>query len=552
PTSGDPRITLAAGPTAPPGRPGSGGTVTVASPVGPDTLHPWLTESLAAFDILAGMMDGLLRYDATQELRPALAEGFELDDDGLTYTFRLRRGVRYHNGERFRPDDVVAAWETKLDPGFASPTTLGWDRIADVSSPEPDRLVVTTTEPYAPFLSYVGTTFLCPASSVADGLDAFREEFGRAPVGTGPFRLAAWEPGRRASLERFDRAWGDRPRLDRVEYRIVPDLAERLADLRRREIHLLAGAGALTAAEVDAVLGIPGTAVLEQPTQSWQHLDLKQIGFLRETPVRQALDFATPKARIVDELLGGRALPAAADQPPGTWAHDPSLRPRPYDPARAAELLDEAGLRVRADGIRGRTGEPFAIELWAVAGDPLAREIVELIAASWNALGVATTPRFDDPAALWGPMGYQFSDRMTACLYAWTNANDPDDFFYWHSSQIPTSPTAPGGNLPAFFHPYPFQAAIDALTARAAVEIDQDRRRELYRQIQALLLREVPVIFLYWERAFPVAAANLGGFWPNPFTQLLWNAREWYLTDPEAGTPTSATPVAPPGTPAPS
>lgn len=549
PTASEPGILLATEPTAPPGRRHSGGSLTVATPVGPDTLHPWLTETVAGFDLLAGIMDGLLRFDPTQTLRPALAEAFELSDDGLTYTFRLRPGVRFHNGDRFHPNDFVAAWEAALDPTFAGPPTLGWDRIADVSVPDADRLVVTTTEPYAPFLASVGTTFLCPASALAGGADAFRDRFGRAPIGTGPFRLSAWEPGGTAELTRWERYWGDRPSLDRIDVRVVPDLADRLAGLRRGEIHVLGGAGALTAVEVDAALGLPGAAVLEHPTQSWHHLDLKQIGFLRETAVRQALDFATPKARIVDELLGGRALPAAADQAPGTWAHHPELLPRPYDPARAAEVLDAAGLRRRGDGVRGRDGEPLAIDLWGVAGDPLAAEIVELTAASWNALGVATTPRFDAPETLWGPMGYQFSDRMTACLYAWTNANDPDDQFYWHSSQIPTSPTAAGGNLPAFFHPYAFQTAIDALTARAASEIDRGRRRELYRQIQTLLLREVPVIFLYWERAFPVASSKLGGYWPNPFTQLLWNAQSWYLTDPEPDLGAAPAPEAEDGTP---
>ncbi len=530
-------IVPAVAPTRPPGRPREGGALTIASPAEPDTLHPWLTESAAGFDVLDGVMDGLLRYDGEQRLRSALAEEFEVSDDGSTYTFRLRRGATYHNGDPVAPADVDAAWETRLAPTFAGPTALGWDRIADVTAPDPTTVVVTTTEPYAPFLSYVGATFLCPASAVAAGPRAFREAFGRAPIGTGPFRVAAWEPGDRIELERFDDYWGDRPGLDRIAFRLVPDLADRLAELRRGRVQLLGGAGALAADQVDPALGLPGAVVLEHGTRSWQHLDLKQLGFLRETGVRQALDFATPKRRIVDDLLRGRALPAVADQAPGTWAHHPDLEPRPDDPARAAELLDAAGLRVRGDGVRARDGEPFAIELWGVAGDPLAREIVELIAAGWNAIGVATTPRFAEPATLWGPMGYQFSDKMTACLYSWTNANDPDDLFYWHSSQIPTSPTGSGGNLPAFFAPYRFQAAIDALTAGAAAEMDRERRRELYLQTQELLHREVPVIFLYWERAFPVAAANLGGFWPNPFTQLLWNAQQWYLTDPSEATP---------------
>ncbi|CAA9549694.1 MAG: hypothetical protein AVDCRST_MAG19-700 [uncultured Thermomicrobiales bacterium] len=540
----------ASGPTYPPGRPVDGGTVVIGMPREPDTLHPWLTQSLAGFDVLEGVMDGLLRYDAEQRLQPALAEDYAISDDGLTYTFRLRRDARFHNGDLFTADDFVAAWETKLDRAFGPTPTLGWDKIADVASPDDRTLVVTTEEPFAPFLSSVGVTFLCPASALTDGLDAFAETFGRTPVGTGPFRVAGWDTGSRIGLVRFDDYWGDGSRLDRVVFSVLPELDDRLEALAAGEVQLLGGAGALTADEVERALPIPGITILEHPTQSWQHLDLKQIGFLRETPVRQALDHATPKRRIVDELLRGRAVPAFADQAPGTWAHHPTLEPRPDDPDAAAALLDAAGLLVGGDGVRRRDGEPFAMELWGVDDDPLGRRIVELIAAEWNAIGVATTPRFGDAATLWGPMGYQFSDRMTACLYTWTNANDPDNTFYWNSSQIPSSPTAAGGNLPAFFHPYRFQAAIDALTSRAAAESDQETRRELYRQTQELLRREVPVIFLYWEQAFPAAAENLGGFWPSAFNQLLWNAHSWYLTEPDAGTP-AATPVPPrpPATP---
>jgi peptide/nickel transport system substrate-binding protein len=120
---------------------------------------------------------------------------------------------------------------------------------------------------------------------------------------------------------------------------------------------------------------------------------------------------------------------------------------------------------------------------------------------------------------------------MTACLYSWSNGNDPDNMFYWHSSQIPDSPTGSGGNLPAYFHEYNFQAEIDDLTSRAAVETDQEVRKELYWQIQELLHEEVPVIFIYWSKAFPAAATNVGGYWPSAFTNLLWNAQDWYLTE---------------------
>jgi peptide/nickel transport system substrate-binding protein len=529
------------GPTAP-GAPRSGGRLVAGSLREPDSLHPWLAGTAAALDVLEGVMDGLFRYTAEGKLRPALAEGFAISEDGLEYTFKLRQGVTYHNGEPFTGEDFLAAWELAQDRAFDALSTLGWQKVQNVDLPDPATLVVTTTEPYAPFLSTVATTYLCPKSALAEGVDSFREVFATAPIGTGPFRVTGWEPGAAVELGRWDGYWGEPARLNGIRYRTLPDADALLAALEAGEIDVAGGAGAIPPARVDDAAAIPGLTIFRHGTMNWQHIDLKQMIFLRETPVRQALDFATPREQIVAEILSGRGIPAFADQSPESWAYSATLQPRPYDPQRAASLLDEAGLAPGADGVRARDGKRFEIDLWAVEGDGQARAIVEMVAAAWNAIGVSTLPQYAPVDDLWGPLGYQFSDRMTGCLFTWTNANDPDDLYYWHSSQIPTAPGGSGGNLPAFFYPYAFQADIDTLTADAASTLDLLARQKLYGDIQTLLAREVPVIFLYWEEAFPAARENAGGFWPSAWTPLLWNAAEWYLAAPGA-TPVAATPV---------
>jgi peptide/nickel transport system substrate-binding protein len=515
-------------PTAPGGGPRAGGALVAGATREPDSLHPWLAGTVAAFDVLEGVMDGLVRYTAEGQLRPALAEAFSISEDGLTYTFRLRQDVRFHNGEPFTGEDFVAAWELSQEGGFSALGTLGWQKIDAVALPDEATLEVTTTEPYAPFLSTVATTYLCPRAAMAEGIDAFREVFAVAPVGTGPFRVTSWQPGDRVELARWDGYWGETAFLERIAYRTLPDVDALLAALAAGEIGVAGGAGAIPPQRVAEASAIPGVSVFRHGTMNWQHIDLKQMGFLRETPVRQALDFATPRERIIAEVLAGGAIPAFADQSPESWAYSETLRPRPFNPRRAAGLLDAAGLLPGEDGVRERDGRRFEIDLWAVAGDEQARTIVEMVAAEWNAIGVSTLPRFAPPDELWGPLGYQFSDRMTGCLYTWTNANDPDDLFYWHSSQIPASPGGSGGNLPAFFYPYAFQEEIDRLTVNAASTLDLAQRQTHYGNIQSLLLQEVPVIFLYWEEAFPAARSDVGGFWPSAWTPLLWNAAGWY------------------------
>lgn len=540
----DAAFTTPTGPTTPGGAPLSGGRLVVGTPREPDSLHPWAASTVAAFDLLDGVMDGLLRYTAEGKLRPALAEGFAISADGLTYTFKLRQGVRYHNGEPFRGEDFVAAWELSQDREFDALSTLGWQKVDSVDLPDQETLVIATSEPYAPFLSTVATTYLCPRSALAEGVESFREVFASAPIGTGPFRVVSWDSEGAIELERWDRYWADPALLEGIRYRTFSDSDALLAALQAGEIDIAGGAGAIPSASVDDVAALPDLTVFEHGTMNWQHVDLKQMSFLRETPVRQALDFATPRQAIIDDLLFGHATPAFADQAPDSWAYSDTLQPRPFDPERAARLLDEAGLLPGEDGVRERDGKRFEIDLWGVEGDELARAMLEMIAAEWNALGVSTLVQTAPPDTLWGPLGYQFSDRMTGCLYTWTNANDPDDLFYWHSSQIPTSPDGSGGNLPAFFYPYAFQQQIDDLTVDAALTLDFAERQQNYAEIQALLAREAPVLFLYWEHAFPAAREHVGGFWPSAWTPLLWNAADWYLAD------LNATPAATPEEPA--
>jgi peptide/nickel transport system substrate-binding protein len=172
----------------------------------------------------------------------------------------------------------------------------------------------------------------------------------------------------------------------------------------------------------------------------------------------------------------------------------------------------------------------FEMELWGISGDTQQQQIIQVIEQAWNQAGIRTTANFQDVSTIWGPEGYQWKpETMTACLYSWYNSNDPDDMFYWHSSQIPPDPTGTGGNAIAYFHEFNFQEEIDALTEQAVKEVDQEARKQIYWEIQELLYEQVPVIFLYWGKSYPALHNNIGGFWPSAFNRMLWNVQEWYL-----------------------
>lgn len=533
-------------PTKPEGEPQAGGSVTIGTTEEPDTLNPYLTQLVTGSDITTGVFDPLMRYDSTQKLIPALAESFEISDDGLTYTFTLRQGVTFHNGDAFGPQDVIDTWKMIMNKDFAAFQTLGWDKISDVTSPDEKTVVMKTSEVYAPFISYVGadnSSVISPVAELAKGPETFKTEFGRTTiVGTGPVKFTSWTPKQQIVLEKNADYWGGTPYLDKVTVRFIPDDSTQLVQMRTGEIQMAVGAGSFGALRVDEALGIEGITVLEHPSPGWSHLDLKHVFFLRHPKVRQALDFATPSQDIVDKLLKGRSVRSMADQQPGTWAYKEDLEGRPFDIEQAKALLAEAGLTQGSDGSwsgKVPTKDPevldgeertLEIELWGIAGDTSQQQIIQVIAQAWNQVGIKTTTNFQDVSTLWGPEGYQWNpDTMTACLYAWFNGNDPDDMFYWHSSQIPDSPTGTGGNAIAYFNKFNFQDEIDELTEAGVKETDQEKRKAIYFQIQDLLHEQVPVIFISWGKAFPAIRNNIGGFWPSAFNRMLWNVQEWYL-----------------------
>ncbi len=354
-------VTPATQPTAPPGSAVSGGTLVIGATDEPTTLNPWQSNQRITRDLSSGIFESLLAYDSTQQLQPALAESFSVSDDGLTYTFALRKGVKWHDGADFTAQDFIDSWTMNMNPDFASYDQQGWDKIVEPRA-EGSNVIVVTSEPFAPFISYVGGTHvLCPSSAMAAGPLAFKDQFGQSPIGTGPMKFVEWAQGEQIVLERNPDYWGGAPSLEQVIVRFLPDDNTQLAQLRSGEIQMAGGASALGPTRVDEALDIENIIVLEHQSLGWAHLDLKNIGFLRETPVRQALDFATPTQQIIDEVLRGRAVRAITDIAPGTPYFNDQIQPRPYDQDQARALLAEAGF-IDNNGVLERDGEQLAIE----------------------------------------------------------------------------------------------------------------------------------------------------------------------------------------------
>ena len=505
---------------------GDTGTLIYGSTTEPDTLNPETMVLVSSFEVTSAVFDSLLTPDPSNRLRPNLATSVDHTPDGRTWTFHLRRGVQWADGVPFSSADVAYTYRALLNPKNNIVSKLGWDKIDRLTTPDPYTVVCHLSQVYAPFLSTVSYVNFIVPRHIYDrpGLDFNRAAFNRKPFGTGPYMVSEWKAGDQITLLPNPHSWRGQPHFKKIIYKIVPNANTQLVQLRTGDLDF----GTVDQSQAKEARAIAGKRLDVAVSNAWLHIDLKQYGFLREQVVRQALDFATPKAAILKGILGGLGQIANGDISPIFADYYNSTVPqRPYDPAKAAALLAADGFSKGSDGVLRKGGQPFAMELWSTSGVTLNERINSVLKNVWGRLGVQVTLRSQSSTAIYGANGPQFSKQMTGITYAWYNYNDPDDTLFWNSSQIPTSPTGGGQNVICYFNTFAFQRQIDDLTNAGVATVDTAKRRAIYFKIQALLADQVPVIFLDWQPSLIVVPTTLAGFRSNPFNNLFWNVTDW-------------------------
>jgi peptide/nickel transport system substrate-binding protein/oligopeptide transport system substrate-binding protein len=459
----------------------------------PATLDPARIADIYGRSVSQQIFDGLVEFDQTLTIGPALAQYWTASRDGLTWTFTLRKGVRFHNGREVTADDVVFSLTRLLDPKVRSSAA---DLFTKIQGAQPFRdgrassvrgitaldastVRVVLDEAQVPFVSLlaIGHAKIVPRDLVTRQGEAF----GAAPVGTGPFRFERWERHKEIVLSANADYFGGAPRLGRIVYRIFPgEQAEAMFEEFRR--------GRLEDSPVPMrdypkLVGSSAWVHVKRPMFSVRFLGLNtRLKPWADPRVRQALMYGLDREAIVSESTRGRFVLARGILPPGTLGYNPRLIGYGYDPIRARELLAQAGFP------EGRGLATLTICATAKL-DPEHASVIRYLAA----VGVHAEFRYV-------PDWPQFS-RMLAeghCpgfQYAWfADVPEPDNFLYklFHSR----SPR----NYTGYANP-----VVDDLLQRARTEREDLRRVELYRRAEQVVLDDAVVIpfFHYtYERVF--------------------------------------------------
>ena len=507
------------------GQPVQGDWVIVRFEADPDSLNPltagtsvaqyamWGARNSQVYELLMGY--NTTDWDVTE---PLLAEAPpEVSEDHLTYTVKVRDGVKWHDGQPFTADDVLFTFKAAGSP--LTDAARQRSSLTDLSDMQVDgrnirfvmskpsvfnlRNVVTNLLPIIPkhvfdeeglLDSFSYKDIIGPKGKTDPKIKKFAERFNshpanRAPVGTGPYKFEKWDSGREIVLSRNDNYWGKKPYLDKIVYKVITDGTAALTALKAGEIDLQPR---LLPIQLKEQTG--GQAFEEQFSKvTYLIPSLFEIFWNNERPyfkdkrVRQAMTMLVDRQKIIDAIRLGLGQIAASPFAPQARDFNPNIKPLPYDPKRATELLDEAGWKDHdGDGIRDKDGVKFKFDFLGTSGSAVFKQLAPVLTEEFRKAGIQMTERVVELALMTETLKQH---RFDAGVLGFTFDLVTDPYHLWHSSAA-----SGGSNFENFKNP-----ESDRMLELARLEFDDDKRKQIYWHWQELIHDEQPVTFLYYQ-----------------------------------------------------
>ena len=479
----------------------------------PDTLNRFSTHILE--DIETCVIEGLTVTDEHMNVVPVLASevptlangGVRLrPDGGMDVTWKLRPNVKWHDGVLHTSADVKFTVDAINDPAYNPESTDGFDRIASVDTPDPLTAVVHYKEVYAPYaLQFVRGTL---PKHVLEGRDIdTANDYNRAPLGTGPFRVAEWKSGEYIRLERMPNYWrgSGLPAIEQILFKFIANTNTRINQLKSGEVHLVAMFPWDKHREVEAIAGI---TVHRTPGNAYEHVTLNQrsVAAFKDVRVRRALMHAVDRDLIVRTILEGLAPITNGPIQRVSWAFNDDTVKYAFDPARARALLAEAGV---GDG-------KLKFTLITQAGFAVRENVAQVLQKQFRDVGVDMSIALQDGttiSSLW------FEGKFDAMLHWWQMPADPELTLFFASDRTPPR----GRNIN-----YVSDEALTRLLYASDRTVDQAERKRLLGEAQQRIAELIPELPLYSITKLDAVPVGLKGFTGNPSNAgVFWNVQDW-------------------------
>ncbi|MGQ9630153.1 MAG: peptide-binding protein [bacterium] len=491
-----------------------GGTVVLSSLNEPEGINPILSRDTAAVDLANMIFNGLIKLNDRLEPIPDLAESWEVSEDGLTWTFHLRKGVKFHDGVELTSEDVAFTFNSIVDPKVKSPFASLYGLVKSFEAVGRYDFRVVLKEPYAPLL-YIMEKGIVPAH-LLKGAELSRSEFNRKPIGTGPFKFFEWVPGGEVSLVANEDYFEGRPYLDRVILRVFPDRTAAWSALMQGKVDVVKD---LEFEDFKIIKGDPRFKAYDYPSVFYYTLlfNLRAPPF-SDKAMREAIDLSIDRSDIIERALLGCGIPTTGPFHPGTWPYNPEVPPQTYDPDGAFRILGEKGWKdTDGDLILDRGGRELGFTLLVDRGDSLKEAVAQRIKWQLFQVGIRVDVEFLDSRDLFRER--LIPGKFQAVLLQFNAGIDPDKYTYlfWHSSGAGTWNFGPYRN-----------EEVDRLIEMGRVTANQSERQRIYHRIHSIIAGDRPALFLFFRRRFVGISSKFGGISESP-ASFYRSIKDWYI-----------------------
>lgn len=490
-----------------------GGQIVVGETSEPDSANPMIATASSRAGVFNNVFEGLIQEDPTDgSPMPCLASAWEISDDGLVYTFTLQEGVTWHDGAPFTANDVKFTIDLIFDEASASPRYGSWTgAVESYEAVDDHQLTITLLKPNAPFLVTQGLQGIVPEHALGD---VAPEELAQHPfstgeagvtIGTGPFMLEEWVSNDYILFRAYENYWQGRPYLDTFVHRIVPSQAVLAQQLRTGEIDI----AYLQASDLEGMQDEPSLNIVtfDSARTVWYgyQLDPERTTLFQDKAVRQALFYALDREPMVEVLEFGLGQVATGMMTPISWAYDPDAIELHYehDQDLANQLLDDAGWELGDDGVRVKDGQRLSFTMHTFSGNDQMEQYIVVMQQQWAEIGVELIPQFEESNAFTSRL--LSSHDFESFLFNNSMGTDPDQSIYWTCDAYEN-----GLNMTRYCNP-----EVDELAEAGLAATTLEARKEIYDELQNIMLDDLPVAFLVYQQRVMAVNKRVHNYYPN-------------------------------------
>ena len=455
------------------------------------------------------IFDGLMGHDKDNKVIPALAEKYDLDEDTNTYTFKLRKGVKWHDGEPFTAEDVKFTIEQIMDPDNESEIACNYEDVEKITVKDDQTISFKLKAPNVAFLEYM-TIGILP-KHLLDGKNMQEDEYFKAPVGTGPYKFVSWDEGQSIVLKRNEEYWNGKPNIEEIIFKIVPDDNAKALQIESGEVNF----SQLTPKDAKKYEGKDGFEVYHMKTSDYRGImyNFNNPFWKENKELIHAINCAVDRDAMVKSVILGEGIPAYGPLARNEF-NAKNVKQESYDPEKAQKIIEENGWKKGDDGIYEKDGKKLSFTINCKEGDQVRADLAAVACQQLKDIGVDA--KYEVKSEIdW--------ENQEAFLIGWGSPFDADDHTY------KVFGTDKGNNYSAYS-----DKTVDESLTKARQTSNRAERQKYYTQFQKAMVEDPAYTFFCYVDVNYVSNKKIEGITKDTIlghhgVGIFWNVKDWKL-----------------------